>query len=432
MAKLAIQGGNPVRTKPWPKWPVWDEREEKAVVEVIRRGDWGGFPMPNLHAKRFAERFARQQDCTYAQCVANGTVSLEIALQAMDVEPGAEVIVPAYTFEGTAAGALFAGCAPVFVDVEPDTYCIDPAAIEAAITPRTQAIIPVHLAMRIADMDAINAIAKKHKLRVLEDCAHAHGGKWKGKGTGSLGDAGSFSFQTSKLMTGGEGGIVTTNDPEILDGLYVLTNCGRARPDKAHEFHAIGHNYRMTEFQAAVLEIQLDRLPGQLEQKNKNMAVLEEELPKIEGLSTLRRDPRITNVAAYMYVFKYNAEAFGGLHRDAFVAALNAEGVPCDGQFYEAVYNSPIFQMDAARYPAWARTGCDADCPVSWRAGYEEAVWLSHHLFLGDRADAEQIVEAIRKVAENAKSLIGFEHPSITSQKLSRAKRAELEAQTRK
>jgi dTDP-4-amino-4,6-dideoxygalactose transaminase len=176
----------------------------------------------------------------------------------------------------------------------------------------------------------------------------------------------------------------------------------------------------------------LDRLQGQLDHKNKNMAVLDEELPKITGLSTLRRDPRITSVAAYQYVFKYNAEAFGGLHRDAFVAALNAEGVPCDGQFYEAVYNSPIFHMDAARYPAWARTGCDADCPVSWRAGYEEAVWLSHHLFLGSRMDTEELVEAIRKVAENATSLIGFEHPSITKQSLSRAKRAELEAQIRK
>lgn len=431
MSKLAIQGGTPVRTKPWTKWPMHDEKEEKAVLDCVRRGDWGGFPMPNLYAKRFTEAFAKYHDCEFGQLVCNGTVSLEIALQAMGVEPGAEVIVPGYTFEGSAAAILFAGCSPVFVDVEADTYTLDASLIEAAITDRTQAIMPVHLAMTICDMDRIKEIAAKHGLTVLEDCAHGHGGKWKGKGTGSLGQAGSFSFQTSKLMTAGEGGIVITNDPKIMDGLYVLTNCGRQRPDKVHEFNAIGHNYRMTDLQASILEVQFTRLPAQLEHKNANMAILDAELPKIDGIGTLRRDPRITTQAAYQYVFRYNPEAFGGLPREAFVAALNAEGVPCDGQFYEAVYNSPIFHMDAPRYPAWAQTGCDADCPVSWRAGYEEAVWLSHHLFLGGKADIAEMLEAIKKVCSQAESLIGFEHPAIHKQSLSRAKRAELEAQRR-
>lgn len=404
-----------------------DDNEEKAILDALRNGDWGGYPLPNVCSKAFAEKFAKMHDCEFGLCVMNGTVSLEIALQAMRVEPGAEVIIPAYTFEGTASAALFAGCVPVFVDVDPETYCIDPKAIEAAITPKTQAIIPVHLAMRFADMDAINAIARKHGLRVLEDCAHAHGGKWNGKGAGSLGDAGSFSFQSSKLMTAGEGGIVIGNDPKILDGLVVLTNCGRQRPDRAHEFVSIGHNYRMTDLQAAILNVQLTRLESQLEHKNGNMAVLDQELPKIPGLSTLRRDPRITRQAAYQYVFKYDPAGFGGLPRGAFIAALNAEGVPCDGQFYEAVYNSSIFHMDAKRYPAWAARGCDFDCPVSMRAAYEESVWLSHHLFLGPREDATQIVEAIRKVATEHKSLIGFEHPSIERQSMSRAKRAQLE-----
>ena len=423
MSKLAIQGGLPVRTEPWPPWPVHDEREEKAAVEAVRRGDWGGYPMPNFYAKRFAEAFAAFHGAKFGQCVANGTIALEVALQAMGVEPGAEVIVPAYTFEGTAAAALFSGCAPVFVDVEPDTYCIDPEAVEAAITDKTQAIIPVHLAMRFADMDRLGAIAEKHGLKILEDCAHAHGGKWKGQGAGSIGDAGAFSFQTSKLMTAGEGGMILTSDPEILDAAHALTNCGRERHDKAHDARVVGHNYRMTDIQAAILEVQLTRLEDQHARRAVNMAVLNEELPKIEGLSTLKSDERITTVAAYQYVFKYDASAFGGLHRDAFVAALNAEGVPCDGQFYEAIYNSPIFRMDAARYPAWAATGRDVDCPVAWRAGYEEAVWMSHHLFLGEKKDAEQIVEAIRKVADGAEGLIGFEHPSIQVQGLSRAKR---------
>ena len=427
MAKLAIQGGAPVRTKGWPRWPARDEREEEALLDAFRNGDWGGYPMPNERAKRFTENFARHHDCEFGQCVANGTVTMEIALQAMRIEPGAEVIVPAYTFEGTAAAVLFAGCAPVFADVEPDTYCISPSAVEAAITDKTRAIIPVHLAMRIADMDRLAEIARKHDLALLEDCAHAHGAKWKDKGVGSLGDAGSFSFQTSKLMTAGEGGIVITNDAKIMDYLFALTNCGRQRPGRAEDAPVIGHNYRMTDLQAAILDVQLSRLESHHETRNRNMAVLDEEVPKIEGLSTLRRDERITAQAAYQYVFRYDAAAFGGLSRDAFVAALNAEGIPCDGQFYEAVYNSPVFRMDAARYPAWADSAREYDCPVAWRAGYEEAVWLSHHLFLGDREDAETIVEAIRKVCRHSEELIGFEHPSIQSQAVSRTRRRELD-----
>lgn len=429
MSKLAIQGGTPVRGDPWPRWPQFDEREQRAVAEALARGDWGGYPMPNHYAARFGEAFARHHDCRFAQCVVNGTVSLEIALQAMGVEPGAEVIVPAYTFEGTAAAVLFAGCAPVFADVDPGTYCIDPAAVEAAITSRTQAIIPVHLAMRIADMDRLGEIAERAGLKILEDCAHAHGARWRGKGVGSLGAAGSFSFQTSKLMTAGEGGIVVTNDPEIMDGLYALTNCGRERPGKSHEVQVIGHNYRMTDLQAAILEVQLGRLEEQHARRNSNIAVLEEAIGGLEGLKTLARDERITTQAAYQCVLQYDAAALGGLHRDSFVAALNAEGVPCDGQFYEAVYNSPLFRMNAARYPAWAEAGRKVDCPVAWRAGYEEAIWLPHQLFLGERKDVEQIVEAIAKVRREAQALIGFEHPDIRTQGLSRGRRAGMEAE---
>ncbi|MBI3735419.1 DegT/DnrJ/EryC1/StrS family aminotransferase, partial [Candidatus Sumerlaeota bacterium] len=374
MPKLAIQGGQKVRTKPWFSWPTHDEREVEVVSNVIRSGNWGGYPMPNTHAKAFAEAFARRHDAKHAICVANGTVSLEIGLQAMQVEPGSEVIVPAYTFEATAAAALFSECAPVFVDIDPETYTIDPAAIEAAITPRTRAIIPVHLACRIADMDRIMEIAAKHNLKVLEDCAHAHGGRWKGKGVGSLGHAGSFSMQSSKLMTAGEGGIVTTNDDLIFDHLFALTNCGRQRPEGSLGAQVIGHNYRLSDIQAAILEVQLTRLDSQHAHRNKMMEVLDQGIPKIHGLKTLKRDPRITTQAAYQYVFKYNSEFFGGVSRDAFVVALNAEGVPCDGLFYECLYASPLMKLDEKRYPAWAASQREYDCPHSWRAAYEEAV----------------------------------------------------------
>ncbi|HVR30636.1 MAG TPA: DegT/DnrJ/EryC1/StrS family aminotransferase, partial [Thermoanaerobaculia bacterium] len=247
---------------------MWDEAEEQAVLAALRGGEWGGFPMPNRHAARFADTFARFHDCDYGLCVANGTVSLELALEAAGVEPGAEVVVPAYTFEATAAAVLFAGCVPVFADVLPDTYCLDPAALEAVATPRTQAVVPVHLAMRFADLDRIGEIAARHGLAVIEDCAHAHGGQWRGRGAGSWGVAGSFSFQSSKLMTAGEGGIVVTRDAAVLDRLFALANCGRQRPGRRADTPVVGHNYRMTDLQAAILEVQLSRLEQQHELRN--------------------------------------------------------------------------------------------------------------------------------------------------------------------
>jgi dTDP-4-amino-4,6-dideoxygalactose transaminase len=423
---LAIQGGTPVRAKPWPRWPMWDQAEERAVLEALRGGEWGGFPMPNRHAGRFAEAFARYHDCEHGLCVANGTVSIEVAIQAAGVEPGAEVVVPAYTFEATAAAVLFAGCVPVLADVTAGSYCLDPASLEASIGPRTQAVIPVHLGMRFADLDAIGALAERHGLAVIEDCAHAHGGQWRGRGAGSWGIAGSFSFQTSKLMTAGEGGIVITRDSRVLDRLFALANCGRQRPGRAADTPVIGHNYRMTDFQAAILEVQLGRLAEQHERRNANVARLESALEAVEGLEPLARDPRVTRQAAYQVVLRYSAARFGDLPRAAFVAALEAEGVPCDAHFYDALTRSSLLVLDERRYPAWAKRSAEsrvAWCPNAERAAYEEAVWLPHQLFLGDGADVDQIVEAIAKVRLHAGELHGFEHPAIERHRQPRTRR---------
>lgn len=423
---LALLGGPPVRTDPWPRWPERGVEEERAVLAALGDGDWGGFPMPNACAERFGEAFARRHDAAHALCVANGTVSLEIALQALGVEPGAEVVVPAYTFEATASAALFAGCVPVFADIDPDTWCIDPDAIEAVLSPRTQAIVPVHLAMTVADMDRIGEISARHGLAVLEDCAHAHGARWRGRGVGSLGDAGSFSFQTTKLMTAGEGGAVTTSRPEVLDALHALANCGRQRPGRATDVAVIGHNYRMTDLQAAVLEVQLGRLDDQHERRAQCAEILDRGIDEVPGLERLRADQRITTRAIYQYVFRYRSEAFGGrgrgVDRDTFVAALCAEGVPCDGRFYESLPASPLLRPDPKRFPHWA--GADPEsCPVARRLASAEAVWIPHHLLLGTIADAEQIVEAIHKVARVASDLRGTAGESITRARTARAQR---------
>ena len=255
--KLALRGGSAVRTTPFPPWPVYDEREARALQSVLATRNWGGYPCPNDRAREFAQRFAEHHGARYGVAVANGTVSLELALQAAGIGAGDEVIVPAYTWEGTAAAVLFAGAVPVFVDVDPQNYCLDPGRVEAAITPNTKAIIPVHLGFRFADLDRLMAIAEKHGLFLLEDCAHAHGGRWRGRGAGSIGHAGSFSFQTSKLMTAGEGGIVITSDIDLADQVIRLTNCGRPPRHQTRSAPALGHNYRMTEFQAALLTTQM-------------------------------------------------------------------------------------------------------------------------------------------------------------------------------
>lgn len=423
---LALLGGVPVRSEPWPVWPVFDAAEEAALLAVLHNREWGGYPTPNEHAEHFARAFAERHDCEYGLCVANGTVSLEVALQALGVEPGAEVIVPAYTFEATAAAVLFAGCVPVFADIDSSSYCLDPESFEERITSSTQAVVPVHLGMRFADMDRIVGIADHHGIRIVEDCAHAHGGRWRDRGAGSFGAAGSFSFQTSKLMSAGEGGIVVTNDTEVLDRLFALTNCGRQRPQGSRHHFVVGHNYRMTDFQAAILQVQLERLDEQHEKRNRNASRLDQTFETIDGFAPLDMDSRITRPALYQYVLRYDSRHFEDLPREAVVAALAAEGVPCDGRFYECLTDSEMLPLEAQRFPEFARRS-QAPCPTAEHAAWSEAIWIPHPVFLADEADLDQIPEAIEKIRSRAEDLRGLEHPAIEAQRVVRARRPPAE-----
>jgi dTDP-4-amino-4,6-dideoxygalactose transaminase len=281
--------------------------------------------------------------------------------------------------------------------------------------------------MNMADMDAVSELAARQGLKVIEDCAHAHGARWRARGAGSIGDAGSFSMQTSKLMTAGEGGVVTTNDDEVFELCQSYVNCGRASRSDRFGHRLLGFNYRMTEFQAAILLAQLERLPEQTERRVRRAARLGEGLASVNGITLLKRDERLTTPAIYQFVFKYNAEAFGGAARDRFVAALEAEGIPADGLFYEPVYRSALFRVDWRDYPAlagnselpWAKT----HCPVAERAAYDESVWLPHQLLLGSDGDVDQIVEAINKIQRNVDELLSAEHPLITIKQTNRAER---------
>ncbi|NLT41490.1 MAG: DegT/DnrJ/EryC1/StrS family aminotransferase, partial [Anaerolineae bacterium] len=305
MAELAISGGRPVRTTPWPEWPVHDEREVEAITEVTRSGKWWRFAYASgvelnedLSAKdlskvvEFGMEFARHHDARYGIAMTNGTGTLEVALRALGIGPGDEVIVPAYTYVASATAVLQVNAVPIFVDVEGDTYNLDPALLEAAITDRTRAIMPVHFGGQSCDMDAILDIARRHGIAVVEDAAHGHGSEWRGRKVGALGDIGSFSFQASKNMTAGEGGIVLTNNRDLAEKCDSLLWAGRQKGRPWYEFHQLGWNYRMTEFQAAILLVQLERLAEQNARRMDNARYLAKLIADLPGLAPLRWDER--------------------------------------------------------------------------------------------------------------------------------------------
>lgn len=415
MARLALTGGSPARTKPFSRWPEFGEEERKALLEVLDRGDWGGYPSPNTCARLFNERFASFQGARYGIAAANGTVTLEVALRAAGLLPGDEVIIPAYTWIGTATAVMSAQCIPVLVDSDARNYCMDPGALEAAITSRTRAVMPVHLGDQVADMDAIVEIARRHELVVVEDCAHAHGAQWKGQGAGSIGDFGSFSLQTSKILTAGEGGIILTQKEEFAERCESLINCGRPSTTDRHKHRTIGYNYRMTEFQAAVLLAQLDRLPGQTERRGRNARLLATKLSGIPGIASVEWDARITRPAIYHYLLRYDPAGFHGVHRDVFLQALHAEGVPAEGPFYEPLYRAPLWHFRREEFAAYASSGVEyanVRCPVAEKAAYDESVWLHHPLLLGSESDLEDIAAAIAKIQTNAEELVSIPRPA--------------------
>jgi dTDP-4-amino-4,6-dideoxygalactose transaminase len=426
MSRLSILGGEPVRHAPFARWPQYLPSDAARLQKVLESGHWGGFPVPSLYADEFAKKFAALHGARYGLCIANGTIALIAALKASGINSGDEVIVPAYTWDGTATAVLFAGGVPVFADIDPVTYCLDIASAESVITPRTRAIIPVHLAMRFTDMDALLALAGKHSLKIIEDCAHAHGGQHQGRGAGSMGDFGCFSFQESKLMTAGEGGIVLTSNLAHFEHLQSQVNCGRASITDEYKQQVLGSNYRMTEWQSAMLLGQLEMLPELAGKRARAAKRLSNTLATMKGVRPLPPQSGITRETNYCYVFQYELDHRAG--RDLFCAALEAEGIPCDGRFYEPVYRSDLFCASPEISPQLQ--GVDYStvrCPVSERAAYREAIWLPQFLLIGAEdeidKDIDDVVEAIGKVLRHIDDLAKAD-PSLAGAKaMSRAAR---------
>ncbi|NLH98320.1 MAG: DegT/DnrJ/EryC1/StrS family aminotransferase [Chthonomonadales bacterium] len=397
--QLAIDGGTPVRQKPWPAWPIFGQEEERLLTDVLHSGQWwsvGGRRVPE-----FEEAFAQLQHAQHAVAVTNGTAAIEIALRALGIGCGDEVIVPPYTFIATASSVLAVGATPVFADIEPSTLNLDAEAAAAAITERTRAIIPVHIGGCPANMDRILAVAQQHGLAVIEDAAQAHLAEWKGKRVGALGDCGTFSFQASKNLNAGEGGAIVTSDPEVYDKCWSVHNVGRTKTGRWYEHHVLGGNFRMTEWQAAILLAQMSRVEEQAERRTANAAHLSSALAAIPGIRVQRAVPEVTRHAYHLYILRYTPEAFGGRSRDEFVRALSAEGVPC-ASGYVPLYKEVVFQRKTAGIGSWCRAGRPVDygavhCPVCEEV-CGDAVWLFQSMLLADASDMDDIAEAIGRI----------------------------------
>ncbi len=412
----AILGGQPVRKAPFPKWPNFRDADEQAILPVLRAGVWSRARLVD-EAER---RFARLMGAKYCVATCNGTNALITAVRALGIGAGDEVITTPYTFVASIHPILLAGALPVFADIDPDTWQIDPAAIEARITRNTVAILPVHIVGGICDMDRINAIARKHNLKVLEDACEAHGGEWKGRKVGTLGDLGCFSFQTGKALTCGEGGAILGNDKDLMDRCYSLHNLGRPYGSvaaKNQERHPIlAGKCRMAEYQASILMTQMENFEAESRRRSDNAEYLTEKLRQVDGIVP-RVDPEgVTRTAFYYYGFRYKKERFAGLTRAKFLAALRAEGVGAssglgviegkpmnkEGCIGDA-FRSKTFQRVYSREKL-AAYDAENECPRCDRL-VEETVGFHQSMLLGSRADMDDIVAAVGKIHEHRDKL---------------------------
>ena len=438
---LAILGGRPVRERPFVVEPMVDEEEERLVVEALRGlhlsrtvgatapdiedvlrmpsreaagivADWHFLGGPNV--RHFAADFAEATGCAFAIPVNSATSGISVALAAAGVGPGDEVIVPALSFSATASAVLLFGSIPVFADLDPRTFCIDPDAVEAAITPRSRALLPVHLLGNACEMDRLLAIAERHGLRLIADCAQAPGVRWRGCQVGAIGDAGVYSFQQSKNITTGEGGMITTDDPELARKARLIANHGEVVMEDHHTdadlVNVVGCNFRMTELCAALGRAQLAKLARVNEWRNRNYRILADRLGALPGM-TPPYVPQEVDFVCHVAAFLYD-DAETGLARDLLVAAVRAEGIPVGTGYARALYENPLFLRRiafGARGSPWTDgpepspvTYRHGQCPVAESLIYERFLWLYQVAYPSTPQDMEDVAYGFEKVLRHA------------------------------
>lgn len=413
----AALGGAKAHARAWPSWPQWDPADDAAVAKVLHGRVWSRDRL----VKEFEEKWAAAMGAGHCLAVVNGTNALSASFMVLDIHPGDEVICAPYTFSASVFGVLYKGAMPVFADIDPLTYQIDPAQIEAKITPRTRAILPVHICGYPSDMGRIMEIARKHKLFVVEDACQAHMSEIDGKKMGTFGTTGCFSFQTSKVMPIGEGGAILTDDAGLKDRLYSYHNFGfktSIAPGSVDNIAAfvLGNKIRMAEYQAAIGLCQLEKLEEQTRIRNENARYLTPQLAAIPGITPVKPYPGVTRLSYYMYPFIYDEAQFKGLPRAAFLKALAAEGVPAGAGYphypiYAQEFIRQVFQTEIyKKFYSGAELDFDAykeknHCPNLIKT-FGTSVWISSQgILLGSRSDMDDIARAIEKIQRHAERL---------------------------
>ncbi|ASO18737.1 L-glutamine:2-deoxy-scyllo-inosose/3-amino-2,3-dideoxy-scyllo-inosose aminotransferase [Actinoalloteichus hoggarensis] len=423
MSDLALLGGTPSRRqRPWPAWPQYDERTEGELIAALRSRRWAvSWPTDGSPSRerRFAEEFARYNDVAHCVSVDHGSSALVVALEALDIGPGDEVIVPVMTWVAPVTAVLRVGALPVVVDVDPETGCLTPEAIREATSARTKAVIVVHLACTVADVDGIREVVDEAGISLIEDCAQAHGAQWRGRKVGTFGALGVFSFQMGKVLAGGEGGAVITSDPVLYRRAEQLRADSRRYADVdvpaggselVEDGEVMGGNYCMSELTAGVLLDQLPRLDQQHEHREKMAAVLEAGLAELGGLGPIPVPAEADVRSVYEYGIRFRPGTFGSVPvervADAVAAELGMALWPPDLPLHRSVMFHPHTKRRFANVwtPEGRTRALGREYPGAER--YRDTTLIFHHqALLGDAADMADIVAAVEKVRAQHESL---------------------------
>lgn len=398
--KPAILGGTKAKTKPFVQWPQWDESEEEALINALRSGKWSRRNSTNLNEKGASsyielleEDIKKRFDVEYALAVASGTAALDVAVRAAGIQPGDEVIVPAYSYIASATCVLHAGAKPVFVDILEDTWNLNVNLITESITSKTKAIIVVHIAGQPSNMTELMKIAKAKGLIVIEDAAQAIGAMWGNSYVGTIGDIGCFSLESTKNVTAGEGGIVTTNNVELYKKLYSLHMAGRPFGGEWYQHESLGWNYRLSEFQAAIAYVQLQRMESLNKIREENAIFLREQLKDFVGIKITGIEESVTRQAYHLFTFRFLPEEWGSFTRKRFILAMNAEGIPCYEGYKNPIYGTELFANQG--YLSYKQL-----CPIAEKI-CSSSVWIPQNVLLGDKTDQKEVVYAFEKICKS-------------------------------
>jgi len=417
MANLAIKGGSKIRSNPFPKHPIIGDEEKNQVMDVLNSGNISTFiasPGENFlggkKIKEFEEKFSQKIGTKYGVAFNSASSALHAAVVSVGVNPGEEVIVPPTTFTSTATSSLMHNAIPVFCDVTADTYCLDPTKIEQVISPLSKAIIPVHLFGHPCDMDAILEISKKHGLKVIEDCAQSIAAEYKNKKVGTMGDCSIFSFQESKAIMTGEGGMLLTDDEEIADLARMVRNHGEvvlpSMKQRSYKTEFLGWGYRMTELEAALGIAQVEKLDSLNDQRIKLGQYLSDEINKIDGLKHVKHE-HVKHVY-WMFGFTFDENVIG-LSRNLFCEALREEGIPCFAGYVEPLNLNPIYTEKRAfafkHYDGNAKYGHGV-CPVAEDLHKSKLINTIVCRPPATLDDMKDIVDAIHKILDNKEELL--------------------------